>query len=113
MDGLPIDNRTFNQGALVSNQSNRANDYQNRAGDINPADIESVTVLKGPEAAALYGIDAFASGDILPFTNDIEFVVLPASMDESMQKTWREVSAQFAISYANEWWIVYQRKIAG
>ena len=64
VDGLPIDNRTFNQGALVSDQANRANDYQNRAGDINPADIESVTVLKGPEAAALYGIDA-SSGAII------------------------------------------------
>jgi len=64
VDGLPIDNRTFNQGALVSDQPNRANDYQNRAGDINPADIESITVLKGPEAAALYGIDA-SSGAII------------------------------------------------
>ncbi len=27
-------------------------------GDFNPEDIESLTVLKGPEAAALYGIDA-------------------------------------------------------
>lgn len=66
-----------------------------------------------PFKRALYGMDAFASGDILPFTNDIEFVILPASMDEGMQKTWREVSAQFAISYANEWWIVYQRKLPG
>lgn len=66
-----------------------------------------------PFKRALYGMDAFASGDILPFTNEIEFVILPASMDEGMQKTWREVSAQFAISYANEWWIVYQRKLPG
>ena len=74
---------------------------------------ERIYAFPVPFKRALYGMDAFASGDILPFTNDIEFVVLPASMDESMQKTWREVSAQFAISYANEWWIVYQRKIAG
>ena len=55
VDGLPIDNTTFNQGALYSNQPNRQNDYLNRAGDINPNDIETITVLKGPEAAALYG----------------------------------------------------------
>jgi len=64
VDGLPIDNRTFSQGALVSDQPNRSADYLNRAGDINPADIESITVLKGPEAAALYGIDA-SSGAII------------------------------------------------
>lgn len=64
VDGLPIDNRTFSQGALVSDQPNRSADYLNRAGDINPADIQSITVLKGPEAAALYGIDA-SSGAII------------------------------------------------
>ncbi|WP_080241568.1 SusC/RagA family TonB-linked outer membrane protein [Spirosoma rigui] len=64
VDGLPIDNKTFSQGALVSDSPNRNNDYQNRAADINPNDIETLTVLKGPEAAALYGIDA-ASGAIV------------------------------------------------
>ena len=34
------------------------------AADINPEDIESLTVLKGPEASALYGIDA-ANGAIV------------------------------------------------
>lgn len=64
VDGLPIDNTTFNQGALYSNQPNRSNDYLNRAGDINPNDIETITVLKGPEAAALYGSQG-ASGAII------------------------------------------------
>jgi TonB-dependent SusC/RagA subfamily outer membrane receptor len=64
VDGLPLDNRTFGQGALVSDGPNRGNDYMNRAGEINPQDIESVTILKGPEAAALYGQDG-ASGAIL------------------------------------------------
>ncbi len=64
VDGLPMDNRTFNQGALVSDQPNRTADFGNRAADINPADIETITVLKGPEAAALYGIDA-SSGAII------------------------------------------------
>ncbi len=64
VDGLPIDNRTFSQGALVSDSPNRNNDYQNRGADINPNDIETLTILKGPEATALYGIDA-ASGAIV------------------------------------------------
>lgn len=64
VDGLPISNNTFGQGALVSDRPNRDMDYQNRAADINPNDIETVTVLKGPEAAALYGIEA-ANGAIV------------------------------------------------
>lgn len=64
VDGLPISNRTLAQSALYSNGPNRDNDYTNRAADINPEDIESVTILTGPEAAALYGTDG-ASGVIL------------------------------------------------
>jgi TonB-linked SusC/RagA family outer membrane protein len=58
VDGLPVSNQTLNQGLLISDAPNRNQDYTNRGADINPDDIESVTVLKGPEAAALYGIEA-------------------------------------------------------
>ncbi len=71
IDGLPIDNKTVNSGVLASDGpgqatafNNRGIDFTNRAADINPEDIESLTVLKGPEAAALYGIDA-ANGAIV------------------------------------------------
>lgn len=64
VDGLPISNNSFAQGALVTDRPNRDMDYQNRAADINPNDIETITVLKGPEAAALYGIEA-ANGAIV------------------------------------------------
>jgi TonB-linked SusC/RagA family outer membrane protein len=70
IDGLPMDNRTMNTGVLSSDNnstqafSNRGVDFTNRASDLNPEDIETLTVLKGPEAAALYGIDA-ASGAIV------------------------------------------------
>ncbi len=64
VDGLPINNSTFSTGFLTTDGSNRNNDYTNRAGDINPNDIEKITILKGPEATALYGIDA-GSGAII------------------------------------------------
>ncbi len=71
IDGLPLDNKTLNTGALaadapgsITSFSNRGLDFTNRAADINPDDIESMVVLKGPEAAALYGIDA-ANGAIV------------------------------------------------
>src|SRR5207249_2500328 len=62
VDGLPMDNSTLNTGSLASDQnsntalSNRGIDFTNRAADLNPDDIATLTVLKGPEAAALYGI---------------------------------------------------------
>ena len=71
VDGLPIDNKTLNTGNLASDAptsaaalSNRGVDFTNRSADINPEDIESITVLKGAEASALYGIDA-ANGAIV------------------------------------------------
>ena len=68
VDGVPFDNQTLNQEALIGGGGvsfvNRNSDYGNRAMDINPADIESVTILKGPEATALYGADG-ASGAII------------------------------------------------
>ena len=70
VDGLPIDNKTLSTSAFFSDNSsntsfsNRGVDFTNRAADINPEDIESLVVLKGPEAAALYGIDA-ANGAIV------------------------------------------------
>ena len=68
VDGMIYDNQTLNQEALIGGLSvgfaNRNSDYGNRAMDINPSDIESVTILKGPEATTLYGADG-ASGAIV------------------------------------------------
>jgi TonB-linked SusC/RagA family outer membrane protein len=67
VDGLIIDNSTIeseNRLAGAGNAGFRNNDFGNRAMDINPEDIESLTVLKGPEATALYGSDG-ANGAII------------------------------------------------
>lgn len=65
VDGVPINNSTMNQTReLVTGAANRDQDYSNRALDLNPADIETYTIMKGPEATALYG-SAGASGAIL------------------------------------------------
>ncbi|TDH26392.1 SusC/RagA family TonB-linked outer membrane protein [Segetibacter sp. 3557_3] len=58
IDGVPIDNKTLGANALITQTENRTIDFANRISDINPDDIESITVLKGPEASALYGLDA-------------------------------------------------------
>lgn len=51
VDGVPIDNSNFGFDDVLNNQY----DAGNRGNDINPQDIESVTVLKGAAAVALYG----------------------------------------------------------
>jgi TonB-linked SusC/RagA family outer membrane protein len=61
VDGIIIDNSTVDATANVAaaaGQNNTSNDFTNRIADINPNDIESITVLKGPEATVLYGSSA-------------------------------------------------------
>ena len=65
IDGIPMSNSSFNPiGGLASKQGSdpvvgtRELDFTNRGSDLNPEDIESMTVLKGAAAAALYGSDA-------------------------------------------------------
>ncbi len=56
VDGVPIDNSTFEVASGASENTPRG--LSNRAMDINPNDIESVTVLKGAAATGLYGVRA-------------------------------------------------------
>lgn len=52
VDGVPMDNFT---GAANNDFWNPSPDMGNGLGDLNPENIESMTVLKGASAAALYG----------------------------------------------------------
>jgi TonB-linked SusC/RagA family outer membrane protein len=59
VDGVPMNNSTFDGGNFSSGDySVRSLDFSSRGNDFNPEDIESMTVLKGAAAAALYGSDA-------------------------------------------------------
>ncbi|BDD02702.1 SusC/RagA family TonB-linked outer membrane protein [Aureibacter tunicatorum] len=53
IDGVPISNSNFNNSEVA--RGGGGVDYGNAAQDINPDDIESVSVLKGASATALYG----------------------------------------------------------
>ena len=57
IDGVPVDNSTTESGSTPRGLSNRA-------ADINPNDIESMNVLKGAAATALYGVRA-ANGAVI------------------------------------------------
>ncbi|MCB2407657.1 SusC/RagA family TonB-linked outer membrane protein [Hymenobacter lucidus] len=70
IDGIIMDNSSFVEstspggGSAFNGQLGRSSVSQNRAGDLNPEDIASMTVLKGPAAAALYGLRA-ANGAVI------------------------------------------------
>ncbi|HMI62841.1 MAG TPA: carboxypeptidase regulatory-like domain-containing protein, partial [Puia sp.] len=59
IDGIPIDNTTdVNDGSELKGMGNRAS-------DINPDDIESINILKGGAATALYGLRASTGAIII------------------------------------------------
>ena len=65
VDGVIYDNSTSSVGnSAYDGMTNSATTNSNRVMDINPEDIENMSVLKGPAASALYGSRA-ASGVIL------------------------------------------------
>ncbi|MEO6221506.1 MAG: SusC/RagA family TonB-linked outer membrane protein, partial [Ginsengibacter sp.] len=80
VDGVPIDNsiNNYDPTAATPNTSGASGNLtggtvpSNRGIDINPNDIESITVLKGPAATALYGIRA-ASGALIITTKKGNF----------------------------------------
>jgi TonB-linked SusC/RagA family outer membrane protein len=57
VDGIPVDNSQLNS-------QNVGRDFKNAIADLNPDDIDNITVLKGPNASAIYGSRA-AHGAII------------------------------------------------
>src|SRR5690606_11016801 len=64
VDGVPVSN-----GQIGTDDLNGGLDFGNRGNDINPNDIESISILQGGSAAALYGSRA-ASGVIIITTKN-------------------------------------------
>ncbi|MBL7725485.1 MAG: SusC/RagA family TonB-linked outer membrane protein [Chitinophagaceae bacterium] len=91
VDGVILDNSSLNEtssggatNGLASDRPNRVSDYQNRIADINPSDIENVTILKGPEATALYGSQA-SSGAIIITTRKAKSNKIAVQYDNSFR----------------------------
>lgn len=70
LDGVVINNSSGKRSAnssdqvYATNSDNLPADYGSSINDINPQDIESISILKGPAAAALYGQRA-ANGAVI------------------------------------------------
>lgn len=78
VDGVPIDNSRNGNGTSVNTYA----DFGNAANDINPDDVESVTVLKGASATALYGSRA-SNGVIMITTKKAGVEKLSVTYDGS------------------------------
>ncbi|MGV8962986.1 MAG: SusC/RagA family TonB-linked outer membrane protein [Candidatus Saccharimonadaceae bacterium] len=66
VDGVIYDNSTVIGGnSAFDGAQSVSSSYSNRIMDINPEDIENMSVLKGPAAAALYGSKAAAGAIII------------------------------------------------
>ncbi len=64
IDGVPMSSGMTAMGGAAYNNTDAGVDYGNGAADLNPEDIDNVSVLKGPAATALYGSRA-ANGAIV------------------------------------------------
>ena len=53
VDGIPVSNA--NRGGGLVGRASDGYDFGNAISDLNPEDVESITILKGPNAAAIYG----------------------------------------------------------
>lgn len=103
VDGVPIDNSQGNiNGSSASdypfNSGLGGVNSSNRALDLNPEDIESVTVLKGPAAAALYGVRA-GNGAIIYTTKKAKQgirAVYTSSMEISMVNKLPDLQDKYA-----------------
>ncbi|MDR0431634.1 MAG: SusC/RagA family TonB-linked outer membrane protein [Tannerellaceae bacterium] len=65
IDGVPIEGQDYN--STDTSRGAGGYDYGNLIQDLNPDDIENITVLKGPNASALYGSRA-ANGVVMVTT---------------------------------------------
>ncbi|WP_074408019.1 MULTISPECIES: SusC/RagA family TonB-linked outer membrane protein [Aquimarina] len=115
IDGVPINNTNSNSVGQA-NARGGYYDYGNAASDINPEDIESINVLKGAAASALYGSRA-ANGVIMITTKKggkskglgitVSSGMTFGSIDKS---TFAKYQTQYGAGYSSGF---YQRDILG
>jgi TonB-linked SusC/RagA family outer membrane protein len=92
VDGQPIDNQTISTDQGPSDFPGTGGTVaQNRAADINPNDIESIDILKGSAAAAIYGARA-ANGVVLITTKRGRQG--PTRVTFSSTETWDRIDAK-------------------
>lgn len=100
VDGVIFDNSSSVVGNSAFDGSMRsASTTSNRVMDINPEDIENMSVLKGPAAAALYGSRA-ANGVILITTKKGKEGVVEVNINSKFTSSWVKSLPKYQTEYA-------------
>lgn len=97
VDGVPMYNSSTTSDA-GGEGSVYAIDYGNGTGDINPEDIESISILKGPAATALYGSSA-ANGAIIITTKSASKLSSKINVTYSTSLTFETVNTSPDLQY--------------
>lgn len=88
VDGIPFDNRDFNSSDAARGAGGI--DYGSMANDINPDNVESISVLKGAQASLLYG--ARGSNGVILITTKKGVSKKGIGVDVSTGVTFEQVS---------------------
>ncbi|WP_420580269.1 SusC/RagA family TonB-linked outer membrane protein [Reichenbachiella sp.] len=98
VDGVPINNSSYNSSGQLSGGGGY--DFGNSAADINPEDIESISVLKGGSASALYGSRA-SNGVVMITTKKAKAGVTKVNISSGV--TFSKIDESTFHSYQNEY----------
>ena len=98
VDGIPLFNTTLGSGSDVLGEGRATTEG---IADFNPEDIESISVLSGPSAAALYGSSA-ANGVILINTKKGKEGKLSISFSSSTEFSKAYMTPEFQTTYRNK-----------
>jgi ferric enterobactin receptor len=106
VDGIVYDNSTVNSGNSGTDGVTRtATSFGNRVMDINPEDIENISVLKGAAAAALYGSRA-ADGVVVITTKKGTDGVVSVSFSSKYNYSWAskvpEIQGEYGRGFFNQ-----------
>jgi TonB-linked SusC/RagA family outer membrane protein len=111
VDGVPVDNSTGNTSYQAAGRYGY--DYGNAAADINPEDIESINVLKGAAASALYGSRA-ANGVVMISTKKGKVrkgvgvnISTGVTLAQINKDTFLKYQDKYGAGYAREWFGYY------
>ncbi|HVY75971.1 MAG TPA: SusC/RagA family TonB-linked outer membrane protein [Puia sp.] len=101
IDGIIYDNSTTVTGNTGTDGLSRSNtSYSNRIMDINPEDIESLSVLKGAAAAALYGSRA-ADGVVIITTKKGAEGAVQVNVNSKISSSWADKLPEAQTEFGN------------
>lgn len=101
VDGIIYDNSTSVTGNTGTDGMSRSNTtYSNRVMDINPEDIESLSVLKGAAAAALYGSRA-ADGVVIITTKKGAAGSVSVNLNSKISTSWANKLPEVQTEFGN------------